>query len=81
MTESFFNTMFEQERQEMETYARGHGYTIQEIENGLPFSRGNVYYVWKQEVNSPLALSVSQWAAIRIAYALAKTFPAGGGAE
>jgi hypothetical protein len=31
MTENFFNTMFEQERQEMETYAREHGYTIQAV--------------------------------------------------
>ncbi len=76
MTENFFNTMFEQERQEMETYAREHGYTIQEVENGLPFSRGNAYYVWKQEGNAPLTLCVSQWAAIRIAYALARVFPA-----
>ncbi len=69
MSTDFYSRMFERERAEQEAYARQHGYIVND---------GNdthyVYFLAPRE-HGPLAQCNSRWDAVRIAYALAKTFP------
>lgn len=68
MAEHWTDRVFEKEEAEQEAFSQSHGYTIKDIASGM-------HYVLKQTSKLPLALCVSRWDAVRIAYALAKAFP------
>lgn len=68
MAEHWTERVFEKEEAEQEVFAQSRGYTIKDAASGS-------HYVFKQTSALPLALCVSRWDAVRIAYALAKAFP------
>jgi hypothetical protein len=73
MANSFYGRAFEREQAEQEAYAAAHGYTITDRDE-------HTHYIDAVRHRGPLALCASRWDAIRIAYALAKTFPKAGAA-
>ncbi len=63
------NTAKSREFLELEAYAREHGYIVKDSKDGR-------HYVYKRGPPLPVADCLSHWDAVRVAYDLAKAFPA-----